>query len=319
MSFFNQGRRRWRVWDFYGDWLFIIQTHYRASFPKSACVLFKRYFNFVGFSLVYLHEKNLLYILICIDWVLPVSFRWITWGQLYPALLSILLDICTSTYKKAWTRSWRRRLKFYCKRLVRPTTSSGRLWMQRWAAWCNIAQPLVASVLCSLSESGQDLYCFRAKCVHLQFLLPDRWSGIFTFSRPSSNSHPNTLVRQCTARHLVNLVEKVGAARLLSGIKDLTERILHAVTKFVQDVSPNTRYVVPEGLMRLMFQHIPSGYFSRLCHQRGITQLFVYWVLDQQVANHFQALSRMNGMLMGVSEWTGDCGLVLIFINWFNL
>lgn len=61
---------------------------------------------------------------------------------------------------------------------------------------------------------------------------------------PSSNSHPNTLVRQCTARHLVNLVEKVGAARLLSGIKDLTERILHAVTKFVQDVSPNTRYVV---------------------------------------------------------------------------
>lgn len=58
---------------------------------------------------------------------------------------------------------------------------------------------------------------------------------------PSSNSHPNTLVRQCTARHLAILMEKVGAARLLAGIKDLTERILHAVTKLVQDVSPKTR------------------------------------------------------------------------------
>lgn len=62
-------------------------------------------------------------------------------------------------------------------------------------------------------------------------------------SCPSSDSHPNTLVRQCTARHLANLVEKVGAARLLSGVKDPTERLLHSVTKFVQDVSPKTRYV----------------------------------------------------------------------------
>lgn len=60
---------------------------------------------------------------------------------------------------------------------------------------------------------------------------------------PSCDSHPNTLVRQCTARHLANLVEKVGAARLLSGVKEPTERILHSVTKFVQDVSPKTRYV----------------------------------------------------------------------------
>lgn len=67
-------------------------------------------------------------------------------------------------------------------------------------------------------------------------------------------------MRQCTARHLVNLVEKVGAARLLSGIKDLTERILHAVTKFVQDVSPNTRYVVTDGLMGFMPQPIPPLY-----------------------------------------------------------
>lgn len=67
-------------------------------------------------------------------------------------------------------------------------------------------------------------------------------------------------MRQCTARHLVNLVEKVGAARLLSGTKDLTERILHAVTKFVQDVSPNTRYVVADGLVGFMLKHVPPLY-----------------------------------------------------------
>lgn len=38
-------------------------------------------------------------------------------------------------------------------------------------------------------------------------------------------SHLNAAVRKCTAQHLANLVEKVGAARLLSGGKELTDRI----------------------------------------------------------------------------------------------
>ncbi|XP_051941985.1 TOG array regulator of axonemal microtubules protein 1-like [Hippocampus zosterae] len=54
--------------------------------------------------------------------------------------------------------------------------------------------------------------------------------------------HLNGLVRKCTAQHLANLVEKVGAARLLSGGKDLTERILPAVTKLSQDSSQEARY-----------------------------------------------------------------------------
>lgn len=59
---------------------------------------------------------------------------------------------------------------------------------------------------------------------------------------PSTNSHLSALVRKCTAQHLANLVEKVGAARLLSGGKDLTERILPAVTKLAQDSSQETRF-----------------------------------------------------------------------------
>ncbi|KAK2826224.1 hypothetical protein Q5P01_020438 [Channa striata] len=55
-------------------------------------------------------------------------------------------------------------------------------------------------------------------------------------------SHLNAVVRKCTAQHLANLVEKIGAARLLSGGKDLTDKILPAVTRLAQDSSQEARY-----------------------------------------------------------------------------
>ncbi|KAM7403929.1 hypothetical protein PAMA_004375 [Pampus argenteus] len=63
--------------------------------------------------------------------------------------------------------------------------------------------------------------------------------------------HLNAVVRKCTARHLANLVEKVGAARLLSGGKDLTDRILPAVTKLSQDSSQEARYYGRRMLLSL--------------------------------------------------------------------
>uniref|UniRef100_A0A3Q0SGZ9 TOG array regulator of axonemal microtubules 1 n=1 Tax=Amphilophus citrinellus TaxID=61819 RepID=A0A3Q0SGZ9_AMPCI len=64
-------------------------------------------------------------------------------------------------------------------------------------------------------------------------------------------SHLNAVVRKCTAQHLANLVEKVGAARLLSGAKDLTDRILPAVTKLAQDSSQEARYFGRRMLLSL--------------------------------------------------------------------
>ncbi|KAG7511268.1 TOG array regulator of axonemal microtubules 1 isoform X2 [Solea senegalensis] len=64
-------------------------------------------------------------------------------------------------------------------------------------------------------------------------------------------SHLNAVVRKCTAQHLASLVEKVGAARLLSGGKDLTERILPAVTKLAQDSSQEARYFGRRMLLSL--------------------------------------------------------------------
>ncbi|KAM8913831.1 TOG array regulator of axonemal microtubules protein 1 isoform 2-T3 [Spinachia spinachia] len=63
--------------------------------------------------------------------------------------------------------------------------------------------------------------------------------------------HLNAVVRKCAAQHLVNLVEKVGVARLLSGGKDLTERILPAVARLSQDSSQEARYFGRRMLLSL--------------------------------------------------------------------
>lgn len=54
-------------------------------------------------------------------------------------------------------------------------------------------------------------------------------------------SHLNTAVRRCAAQHLSDVVEHMGPGRILSGIKDITDKILSAVAKFVQDGSQETR------------------------------------------------------------------------------
>ncbi|XP_077077853.1 TOG array regulator of axonemal microtubules protein 1 isoform X2 [Siphateles boraxobius] len=54
--------------------------------------------------------------------------------------------------------------------------------------------------------------------------------------------HLSSVVRKCAAQHVCALVERAGAARLLSGTKDLTDRILPAVSKLAQDSSQEARY-----------------------------------------------------------------------------
>ncbi|XP_055087057.1 TOG array regulator of axonemal microtubules protein 1 [Periophthalmus magnuspinnatus] len=63
--------------------------------------------------------------------------------------------------------------------------------------------------------------------------------------------HLNALVRRCTALHLANLVDKVGAARLLSGGRELTDRILLAISKLSQDSSQEARYFGRRMLLSL--------------------------------------------------------------------
>ncbi|KAM6961314.1 TOG array regulator of axonemal microtubules protein 1 [Aplochiton taeniatus] len=80
-------------------------------------------------------------------------------------------------------------------------------------------------------------------------------------------SHLNPAVRRSTAQHLDTLVEKLGTARLLSGGKDLTERILPAATRLAQDSNQETRYFGRKMLLllsshadfdKMLEKHIPT-------------------------------------------------------------
>ncbi|XP_076868388.1 uncharacterized protein LOC143519147 isoform X2 [Brachyhypopomus gauderio] len=67
--------------------------------------------------------------------------------------------------------------------------------------------------------------------------------------------HQNAAVRKCTARHLATLVEKIGAGRLLSGAKNITARIIPAVSKLAQDSSKETRCFGRRMLLFLSSHH----------------------------------------------------------------
>ncbi|XP_035377031.1 TOG array regulator of axonemal microtubules protein 1-like [Electrophorus electricus] len=68
-------------------------------------------------------------------------------------------------------------------------------------------------------------------------------------------SHLNAAVRKCTSQHLATLIEKIGADRLLSGTKGVTNRILPAVSKLAQDSSQETRYFGRRMLLFLSSHH----------------------------------------------------------------
>lgn len=64
---------------------------------------------------------------------------------------------------------------------------------------------------------------------------------LFTFS------HRNVAVRKTTAQFLSLLAERMGANRLMSGAKDVTEKILPTAAQFVTDGGPETRCTCVEN------------------------------------------------------------------------
>lgn len=54
-------------------------------------------------------------------------------------------------------------------------------------------------------------------------------------------SHLHIAVRKCTAQHLSDIVEIMEPERILSGTKDMADRLLPAAAKFAQDSSQETR------------------------------------------------------------------------------
>ncbi|XP_074898280.1 TOG array regulator of axonemal microtubules protein 2-like [Buteo buteo] len=53
--------------------------------------------------------------------------------------------------------------------------------------------------------------------------------------------HRNVLVRRCAAKHLVTVMERIGAEKLLSGARASTEVLVSTLVKLAQDCHPDTR------------------------------------------------------------------------------
>jgi hypothetical protein len=56
-------------------------------------------------------------------------------------------------------------------------------------------------------------------------------------------SHRHVAVRASTSRLVCHLAELLGPDQVLSGTRDLTDRILSTAAQFVLDSSPDVRYV----------------------------------------------------------------------------
>ncbi|XP_075805004.1 TOG array regulator of axonemal microtubules protein 1 isoform X2 [Microtus pennsylvanicus] len=65
-------------------------------------------------------------------------------------------------------------------------------------------------------------------------------------------SHLHIAVRRCAAQHLAEVVEFIEPERILSGTKDMAERLLPAAAKFAQDSSQETRYYGRKMLFLMM-------------------------------------------------------------------
>lgn len=133
-------------------------------------------------------------------------------------------------------------------------------------------------------------------------------------SLPFSYSHLNAVVRKCTAQHLANLVDKVGAVRLLSGGKDLTDRILPAVTKLAQDSSQEARYV--ETLLLLLLLVCSLWSFTSRSHCTSFMFGHTYFILVFWFAHiHWYFMF----VCMKETEWLhlrADSQIISIIVFW---
>lgn len=56
-------------------------------------------------------------------------------------------------------------------------------------------------------------------------------------------SHRSPLVRKTAAKYIYIVCEKLGTSKILSGTRDITERVLQVAAAFAGDGPPEIRYV----------------------------------------------------------------------------
>ncbi|XP_064411363.1 TOG array regulator of axonemal microtubules protein 2 [Latimeria chalumnae] len=89
----------------------------------------------------------------------------------------------------------------------------------------------------------------RALGVMVESVTPSR---ALTVLIAGGASHRNSMVRKCTAEHLLTVVELMGAEKVLSGGKESTDLTIQTVAKLAQDGNQDTRFYGRKMLNVLM-------------------------------------------------------------------
>lgn len=79
------------------------------------------------------------------------------------------------------------------------------------------------------------LYSADCDACSFQCCSTNLMSSVFDFS------HKNVAIRKVAAQCLVVVVERMGPGRILSGVKDTTDRVLPAVANLSCDANPHVR------------------------------------------------------------------------------
>ncbi|BFZ12426.1 hypothetical protein BsWGS_15464 [Bradybaena similaris] len=105
----------------------------------------------------------------------------------------------------------------------------------------------------------------KALCSMLEHVTPQRaLMGLIV----GGASHKNANVRKMTAQLLVDLVEKMGSGRILSGVKDITDKVLPTASQFTVDSSQETRYygrkifymlMAHQDFDRMLSKYVPAN------------------------------------------------------------
>ncbi|EPY82388.1 hypothetical protein CB1_000659006 [Camelus ferus] len=111
--------------------------------------------------------------------------------------------------------------------------------------------------------------------------------------------HLHIAVRRCAAQHLSDVVEFMEPERILSGTKDMADRILPAAAKFAQDSSPETREVAE--IREVSRKSVPRNSLESAEYIKVITSLL----------NAKDFRDRINGIKQLLSDTENNQELVV--------
>ncbi|NXO47673.1 TGRM2 protein, partial [Aramus guarauna] len=131
----------------------------------------------------------------------------------------------------------------------------------------------------------------------------------------SGIQHRNVLVRKCAAEHLVTVIERIGAEKLLAGTRVNTEVLVRTLVKLAQDCHQDTR-CYGRKMLNILMSHEKFKYFKQTFPSRDLEDVMAkikqkgiedYKCELPPVKDHRK--SRKSNLTMAQDNLSSDGGL----------